>query len=482
MNRAWSFALAGGLLLAACDGTAPTDPGADQHEPGLAWHACPDRIGLTVTTKHRCGTLTVPLDHDDPKAGTLDLAVFQAWSAEGATSTDEVAITLGFNFGEPKHDAGTMPGLSERVAVPVVALAPRGVGEEGGVPLDCPEVDGVGAGSLGEPDSASRGSFVGGVAACRDRLVSEGVDLDLFGIDDMAEDVEDLRSAMGVDRWFTMISYGELSRVTDVYAAAYGSRVRAVVEDSPAPHGRDSFAAAGEGLRSALDALFTECAEDPVCARRYPDLAARWQAALERVAAKPLTANATGGELLVDAPRFVRAVRAMLGNGPGLVPDVPRIITTAAEGQLHPTLASVVGTDDAYCLGYRPLCTKPEFSMGAYLSQACPELGTQNSPQDDPLYRQVFADSPYVDACDVWDVEASEPAPAPAVATLVLVGHLDSWSRPEWFDDAVVVRGHAHDVAGTADCVFDIRNPWIADPAQPPDPRPCEDEPSPAWD
>ena len=127
-------------------------------------------------------------------------------------------------------------------------------------------------------------------------------------------------------------------------------------------------------------------------------------------------------------------------------------------------------------------CAKPDFSMGAYLSQACPELGADDSVEDDPRYREVFVDSPYVDACEVWDVEASEPPEAAEVPTLVLTGDLDSWSRPEWFDDAVVIRGAAHDVAGSSECVFDVRNPWIADPTTPPDQRPCDTEPFPQWD
>jgi hypothetical protein len=154
----------------------------------------------------------------------------------------------------------------------------------------------------------------------------------------------------------------------------------------------------------------------------------------------------------------------MLGDGPGFVPDLPRIITVAAEGQLHPKLTSVLGTDPDHCLGHRPICTKPGFSMGACLSQACPELGTSDASEDDPLYRQVFVDSPYADACAAWDVDGAEPPPAPGAPTLVLTGDLDSWSRPEWFDRAVTVRGARHDVAGSSECVFDVRNPWIADP------------------
>ncbi len=48
----------------------------------------------------------------------------------------------------------------------------------------------------------------------------------------------------------------------------------------------------------------------------------------------------------------------------------------------------------------------------------------------------MFVNSPYADACEVWDVEATEPPRAPDAPTLVLTGDLDSWSRPEWFDGA----------------------------------------------
>ncbi len=482
MSRALVFALIGGLLLAGCSMAGSDDAEqANGKKPGLVWHECADEVDLALTTEHRCGTLTVPPDHSRSGGHTLGLSVLEVQPADGARD-GEAALSVGFNFGEPRMAPSDMFALAERIGVPVVALAPRGVGEGGGIPLDCPELDGLDTGALTQPDAAPRGAFLDAVTACHDRLVSDGVDLDLFGVDDIAEDVEDLRSSLGVGRWYAMISYGELSRVSDTYAASYGDHVRAIVEDSPAPTGRDSFAAGAEGLRSAVDALFTECARDRVCARRYPDLGARWQQALERVAAKPLSGTGPNGPVLVDAPKFLRAVRAMLGNGPGFVANLPRIIVAAAEGQLHPTLTSVLGTDSAYCLGHRPICAKPDFSMGAYLSQACPELGADDSVEDDPRYREVFVDSPYVDACEVWDVEASEPPEAAEVPTLVLTGDLDSWSRPEWFDDAVVIRGAAHDVAGSSECVFDVRNPWIADPTTPPDQRPCDTEPFPQWD
>lgn len=264
MRTALAGAAACLLLLGGCTGQAAGDGDQFQSRPGLVWHECADDVEIAFTTKHRCGTLTVPVDHSDPDGRTLDLAVVEASPPDGR-GTDGVAISVGFNFGERKHPPGGMPPLAERIVVPVVALAPRGVGADGGIPLDCPELDGLGLTVIGLTDVEAREPFVEAVTSCHERLLGDGVDLDLFGVDDIAEDVEHLRAALDVDRWYAMVSYGELSRVIDVYAHAYGGRIRAIVEDSPLPWGLESFAAAGAGTRSALAALFAECRNDSAC-------------------------------------------------------------------------------------------------------------------------------------------------------------------------------------------------------------------------
>lgn len=471
------------LLLGACGwNDKPAD--GDKAGSGLVWGACPDEVAITLTARHRCGTLTVPVDHQDPSDDTLTLDVLEAWPASDTQATD-VAVAVGFNFGEPAYDPGGMALLAERIGVPVVGLSARGVGEAGGRSLDCPELDDFGGTQVDQPDAAGREAFLNGVQDCRERLTAAGTDPTAFGLDDLAADLEALRTTMDIDRWHAVVTYGELARLSDAYAAAYGDRLRAIVKDSPPPAGRDSFAMAPEGTRSALAALFDECRGDRRCSQRYPDLERSWQRALERVGARPLSGTLADGAIVVDGPKLLRAMRAMLGgDGPGHVADLPRVITAAAEGEIHPTLALVVTRDPGYCNGYRPLCPKPGFSLGAYLSQVCPEVGIDDSARDgDSLYREVFSESPYVDACAIWDT-APSPAPESAngVPTLVLTGHLDAWSRPEWFAGAVVVRGATHDVAGSSPCVLEIRNPWIADPEADPVTAPCSSPPRPTWD
>jgi hypothetical protein len=494
--RAWAVLAAGTMLVVAgCDqGGEP--PASDDAAVGLAWQECAGEVAIQFTARHRCGVLTVPLDHGDTGGSSLGLEVVQVWppSDPGSTtdsdpSTDsdtdpDIALSVGFNAGEPAQEPGLMALLAERLGVPVVSLAPRGVGVGGGRDLDCPELEGLGAAQATQPDAAGRAAFLAAVKACSARLVREGVDATNFGVDDVVADLEALRTAIDVERWHVLVTYGEMARVSDGYSSAYGDRVRAVVKDSPPPPDRDPVSAGADGTRSALAALFEECSADIRCSSRYPELDRAWQQALDGTAARPMLGSGSGGEVLVDAPKLLRAVRAMLGgDGPAHVPDLPRVIAAAADGEVHPTLARVVASDPDHCNGHRPICTKPNVSLGAYLSQVCPEVPVDRAVRErEPVYDEVFGDNVYADACSAWGA-ASAVSSAPGQApTLVLVGHLDAWSRPEWFDGAVSVRGATHDVAGGFPCVLGMRSAWVANPTEAADPDSCDAVPFPDWD
>lgn len=484
--RAWAVLAAGVMLaVAGCDvGSAP--PASDDAALGLVWQECAGEVAIQFTARHRCGALTVPTDHGDAGGSSLRLDVVQVWppSDDDAAAGSDVALSVGFNFGEPAQEPGLMALLAERLGVPVVSLAPRGVGVGGGLDLGCAELDGLGAAQVSQPDAAGGAAFLAAVKACGARLLREGVDATDFGVDDLVADLEALREAIDVERWHVLVTYGEMARVSDGYASAYGDRVRAVVKDSPPPTDRDPVSAGADGTRSALAALFDECRTDVRCSSRYPGLDRTWHQALDRTATRPILGSGSGGEVLVDAPKLLRAVRAMLGgDGPAHVPDLPRVIAAAADGEVHPTLARVVASDPDHCNGHRPICTKPTLSLGAYLSQVCPDVRVDHAVRErDPVYDQVFGDNVYADACVAWGVESAVLAAPGQAPTLVLVGHLDAWSRPEWFGGAVSVRGATHDVSGGFPCVLGMRSDWVANPSEAADSDPCGAVPFPEWD
>lgn len=475
-------ALTAGAILTACESVE--QPPADRAAPlGLGWTQCPSEFAVTVVGRHRCGTLTVPVDHDNPTGPSLGLEVIHVFP-EGDDSAD-VALSVGFNLGEPAQEPGLMAALAQRMGVSVISLAPRGVGDAGGTSLACPEfAEDRSSGSRSEP--AARELFVEATRSCRARLEQQGADLSSFGTDDMAADLESLRRAVGVEQWYALVSYGEMSLVSDAYVATHEPHVRAVVKDSPTAPDLDLETMWRRGAESALAALFDECAADPRCSSRYPELEKSWQRALQRADARPLAGSSSDGTpTRVDAAVLRRAVRSMLGgNGPAGARDLPRVVTSAAEGQLHPALSRGLSNDSDMCTGYRPICRRPGFSMGAFLSQACPRL-TQPGKTDARAATGggVWDRTPYVDACAVWGVPVDTALVGEhRVPTLVITGHLDPWSRPEWFENAVVVRGVGHDVAGGGGCVLDVRRAWVSHPTADPDATLCDGAPFPEWD
>ena len=257
--------------------------------------------------------------------------------------------------------------------------------------------------------------------------------------------------------------------------------------------------------RAALANLFATCAAQPQCARDAPHLDRLWQTALERLGHQSLHGTANGPDgtpvpVLVDAGRLLRTARYVLaGDGPGNVATFPSMVADAAQGRLSPALASLVAHDDVFCAGYRPVC-KPDASLGVFLTSFCRDVlpgvdrvALADAVGDDPAYRAVFLNDPYVAACPAWAVGAAPARDRSAVRTgvplLLLAGRLDSFtSVPDLSASAarlphawvLTVAGQTHNVLGFADCAITARNDWVARPTGSPDPAACATRPAPA--
>ena len=179
------------------------------------------------------------------------------------------------------------------------------------------------------------------------------------------------------------------------------------------------------------------------------------------------------------------------------------MIDAASRGILHPTLAEIVAADPDLCFGYRPKCSgHDDFSLGVYLTGFCrdqlpllDEGRLAEAIDGDPLYAQVFGDSPYRAACDAWDVApvgADPPPRVPAeVPALMLHGQFDSFSTAGLVDDwatatgsavtTMVVPGATHNVLGSNKCAIAARDAWIEDPGGGVPDDACADAPPVAW-
>ena len=96
--------------------------------------------------------------------------------------------------------------------------------------LGCPEFDALAVAAF--PNAPSRAAYLASVRQCRDRLRADGVDLDAYDSAANAEDLDELRVALGYDRWNVLgISNGGLATLTLMRLHPEG--IRSVVLDSP---------------------------------------------------------------------------------------------------------------------------------------------------------------------------------------------------------------------------------------------------------
>jgi pimeloyl-ACP methyl ester carboxylesterase len=201
-------------------------------------HPCAGVTGFT------CDTLDVPLDHANPARGTLHL---QVGMGDNVHAPRGVLLVLSGGPGQPGLpilDGYVSRALSaERSAYRIVVIDQRGTGAGA---LDCKALQHqMGSSDLTPPTARA-------VRSCARKL---GARRAFFGTDDVVADLDDLRQALGVDKWsLDGISYG--TYVGERYGLAHPSRVSKLVLDSVVPQvgeidlGVAEFAAMRRVLRS----------------------------------------------------------------------------------------------------------------------------------------------------------------------------------------------------------------------------------------
>ncbi len=205
------------MMLLVVAALAVAGPAA-AHGPALhGAHACPGASGYT------CATLDVPLDHAHPGRGTLHLRVGMG---DNVHAPHGVLLVLSGGPGQPGlpiiHGYVSRALSAERQQYRIVVFDQRGTGAGA---LDCKALQrAMGSSDLTPPSARA-------VRACARKL---GTRRQFFGTDDVVADMEDLRRALGVDRWsLDGISYG--TYVGERYGLAHPSQVSRLVLDSVVP-------------------------------------------------------------------------------------------------------------------------------------------------------------------------------------------------------------------------------------------------------
>ena len=495
-------AITGCLMTGLLLGCTPTPPPVT-FRPSLVWGACPADVETTFLSPHQCGTLTVLANRAEPEGATITLLVGKVPPPDGV-AVPGIGTSFGPNFGDAEAISGAMAAGTSRMGRTGLQMEWRGSGPHSTPSLRCPEVDPLGVRAAGLPhdDAGLRDAFVGALDACAKRLRSHGIDPADYTTAAMAQDMEDLRVAAGIDRWEMAGAYGTQSAVLFEYLRRHPGHVKAAYLDSPAFTSPAGFHGGAAALQQGLDALFTTCQQTPTCRADYPDLQGLWSQALDGVATHPLRGTTNVGDqhvrVLVDAPKLLRATRLALGAEGGPLTALPRIISDAAHGRLAPELAQTVASDPIFCSGYRPQCRDPRFSLGLFLTNFChtPAIHGQEATDairgasSNPAYPSVFKESPYAAACPAWDTPPEGTAatlPSIQIPLLLMSGSLDSFSPPATTQTATTfgpqtsfleVPGGIHNVLGFYECAITARNTWSREPARPAPNDACDNAPA----
>ena len=353
----------------------------------------------------------------------------------------------------------------------------RGTGRSG--PTFCtelkPELEALRKQSLPAADSLERARSV--YSACRARLSATGFAMESLNTSATADDADDLRQALKIDRWSLYgVSYGSL--VVLDYLRRHPTRVHAAILDSVYPpnsvHGHEQTTATA----LAYGAVQRACDRQPECKSRFPDIAGRLSVAVQRLNHAPL-ATKEGGR--INGARLRSVLWTML-VGSETVPWVPLAIDRAAAGD-----ESAIRDLDALFGGFDGF---GDYSPGQALAVNCHDVGVGTKAPSVRLANRRFAWLADADAvpeaddvmCSAWQTaQASMAFLAPVSSDVPILLYGGEFDPATPYEDAVLaarhlsrstlveVTGASHAAMGRDDCTRSIALAFLRNPARPPD-------------
>lgn len=384
--------------------------------------------GETVAV--RCGTFTVPENRTTRRGRMLPLKVIVMPSRAPRAATKAPIFFFTGGPGQAATEANWLAGSWHRDEHDVVLMDLRGTGE--GTALDCPS-----GGSDEDPQSYLRPwlSPGAGFAACRNAL-SKRADLTQYTTTIAMRDVDELRQALGYRRIaIEGGSYG--TRAAMEYIRLFPGRVHSAVLYSLVPVENRAPLFHARAAQRAYDLMVSQCHAEAPCRAAYPNLKSDAATIMKRLEAQPARVTipnpATGRpvEVTLTASGFADALRVML-YGIQNERRVPLLLGRALGGDYRPFAAAGLESNRNFSRSIR---------IGLMFSFACAEDTSRIRPEEVEResagsFLGTLRVKAQIAACSVWP-KGKVPAgyyrpPASKVPVLLVSGHLDPVTPPEW--------------------------------------------------
>ena len=451
--------------------------------------------GLVNGKNIKCGVLEVPVDRSDPNSPMTELAVaILPHSSKGEAAQPLVYLEGGpggsaleylyltyDNYYKPYTDAG----------FDVILFDQRGVGFSEPA-LDCPDEDQLFYDLLdNEIDGKTYNEqemnelTIEAMAACASDLASE-VNLSNYNSNANAADVEDLRKALGYEKWNLWgVSYG--TRLALEVMRDHPQGIRSVILDSTYPPDVDLYSSQPDNLSRVLDLFFQGCAADPTCSQTYPDLETTFYDTVERWNQQPASFTTTDFidgrqyEVVVDGENLIDLLFQFLYSTE-TIPALPKLISDVSQGkfdELSLLMSSIISTQDAISDGMHWA-----FQCNEELPFSSPEemaASAAKYPEFSDLFDAQSIELPF-DICAKFDVD---PAPEDAnqavvsdLPVLLMAGEYDPVTPPSWGEQAASTLsngfyfeypGFGHGSSMSEGCPRQMAISFLQDPTQAPD-------------
>ncbi|GAB4198004.1 MAG: hypothetical protein OHK0022_16740 [Roseiflexaceae bacterium] len=485
-------------LLPSAHAAAATARPLPQTGTGYEVAECPMELppGAVEGQDLECGYLTVPEEHANPSGPTIKLAVAVIRSTATNPAPDPLVMMQGGPGGSTLDLFVQLILLRDtelRAERDVVLFDQRGT-LYSQPKLACPETLALTERTIEQRLSWEESSklTLEAEAACRKRLVDEGVNLSAYDTDENAADVEALRQALGYDQINLYgVSYGTLLALTVMRNHPDG--LRSVILDGLVPPQLETDAELARTADRALGELFTGCAADPACNAAYPDLETTFFETVEALNREPARVPLTDPETkktynaVIDGDALFDIVFQMLYQT-DILPALPYMIDGARRGDfgIIQTVMPQVIFDRTFSLGlFRTVncAADPDFRASSLKTEGV-------RPQ---VVRWAQRNAGYEErACPPWGVT---PLPAASlqpvrsdIPTLLMSGRFDPVTPANFAEIAAETlpnsysftfgnTGHGALLGG--ECPTQIASAFLDNPTDQPDARCIDQQPAP---
>ncbi len=271
---------------------------------------------------------------------------------------------------------------------------------------------------------------------CWEMLIDQGVDLTAYNNEQNAEDVDDLRRALGYKKLNLYgISYG--TRLALTIMRNHPEGVRSVILDSVVAPQKKRYEEAAMWANQTFNLLFQECERDLECNQAFPDLKSRFFNLVDQLNSAPESLEIVTGQrkilpLIINGDDIVTGLFGALYEE-RLIRLLPLLIYGASEDlesvkPLFQLIATEVLRDYiSEGMNYSTICHN-EIPFHDF-EKTTAEISKY------PRFEKLFDFPGLVRLCDLWQagvasVETNEPLES-AIPTLIITGEYDPITPPE---------------------------------------------------